>query len=168
MEHHLMNRGAAAIVVLGATLTLSGVTTTAELPQPQVVGQELTGISAPGVTGVLWTRRQDHFTLQVQLTRPPNNLAAKPTPVSPTGIAYPDIRVQLRDSKGTEIPHLRRLAVAPSLQAQAVARGAADSAGRIEVIYTFHLGDGERADTVAIQINERSFVEQIPRLAAPG
>jgi hypothetical protein len=139
-----------------------------------VVGQELTGINAPGVSGVIWTRRQDHYTLQIQLNTPPGrgnaliNPATVPVPAAPSGNPYPDVRVQLRDNKGGQIPHLRRLAVSPSLQARPVVRGGPDGARRTEVIYTFHLSDGDHADTVTLQINEREFVAKVPRLGGTG
>lgn len=165
----MKNPHAAAHMVFGAVLTFSGTAQSAESSaQSLVVGQEIAGITAPGLTGVLWTRRQDYYTLQVQFTRPPNPISGDPpmAPGSSTGNPYPDVRVELRDSSGAQIPHVRRYAVTPGLRAQPVARGSADGVGRIEVIYTFHLGDGERAKTIALQINERQFVTGIPRLVA--
>lgn len=160
--------GLTRTAALLAALAFGGVALSGESsPHQAVVGQALTGISAPGVTGIIWTRRQDHYTLQILLARPPGVFGGTLPAAAPSGNPYPDVRVQLQDGTGAGIPHLRRLAVAPSLQTQAVARGGADRTGRIEVIYTFHLGDGGRAKLLTLQINERSFVAAVPPLGAP-
>lgn len=171
----MTRRSAGIIAAYGAAIAFSGVGWSAESASaPLVVGEELTGIDAPGVSGVIWTRRQDHYTLQIQLKTPPSqnnrpiNPGAAPAVASPSGNPYPDVRVQLRDSKGAQIPHLRRLAVAPSLQARPVERGGPDGARRSEVIYTFQLGDGVHADTIKLQINDREFVAKMPRLGGAG
>ncbi|HWL63466.1 MAG TPA: hypothetical protein VNQ32_11745 [Steroidobacteraceae bacterium] len=171
-----MKRDARLIATFVAVLTF---TVTASAGEPvalePVVGHEFREISAPGVTGVFWTRRGDHYTLQIQFNIPPGsnrlqNLAAAglaPTPGA-GGQAYPDVRIQLRDRNGATIPHLNRLAVEPSLKTQSVLRGAQDGARRSEVVYTFWLGDGNNADTLTLQIDGREFVEKVPRLPGGG
>jgi hypothetical protein len=174
-EKDMFRRSAGMMAALGAAIAFSGVVLSAESAiEPLVVGQELTGITAPGLSGVIWTRRQDRYTLQIQLSTPPgqNNALINPAtalaPAAPSGNPYPDVRVQLRDSKGGQIPHLRRLAVSPSLQTRPVVRGGPDGARRTEVIYTFHLSDGDHADTITLQINEREFIAKMPRLGGAG
>jgi hypothetical protein len=174
-ENPMARRSALVFAAVGAAVVFSGIGLSAGTSaEPLVVGEALTGINAPGVNGVIWTRRKDHFTLQIQLTTPPGARGLRLEPVapgaaaSPAGNTYPDVRVQLRDANGAQIPYLRRLAVSPGLQAQSVLRGATDGARRSEVIYTFHLGDGENADTITLQINEREFNAKVPRLGGTG
>jgi hypothetical protein len=159
-----MKRPVAKIILaFTAATALIGIARSAEpTTESMVLGQALVGIEAPGVTQVLWIRRQDYYTLQVQFVMPPRGPNPPMVAAAPSGNPYPDVRVQLRDSSGAQIPHLRRLAVGNL--AQAVARGAADNARRSEVIYTFHLGDGDSADTIRLQINDREFVGKLPRL----
>jgi hypothetical protein len=170
-EGEPMTRHSAGIITaISLAVGFTGLAVCAESNgEPLVVGQELTGISAPGVSGVIWTRRQDHYTLQIQLTVPPAQTlrvdpGAVPAAASASGNPYPDVRVQLRDSKGGQIPHMRRLAISPALQARPVVRGGLDGARRTEVIYTFQLSDGDHADTITLQINEREFTTKMPRL----
>lgn len=173
-----MKRNAGLIATFVAVLSLTCAAFPAEQAAGlQVVGHEFTGISAPGVTGVFWTRREDHYTLQIQFSTPPairrvetliaGRTIAGELPSAPavTGEVYPDVRVQLRGRNGAVIPHLRRLAVDPGLKSQPILRGAPDGTRRTEVVYTFRSGDGENANTMALQIDGREFVEKVPRLS---
>src|SRR5688572_8586324 len=96
-------------LTFGAVFAFSCIAISAEpAVGPPVVGHEFKGISVPGVTGVFWTRRNDHFTLQVQFDTPPSSrtrqqnltLAGVAIATATAGQAYPDVRVQLRDRNG--------------------------------------------------------------------
>lgn len=167
----MTRRSTGIMLAFGAAVAFSGSALSAEsLAEGVVVGQELTGIDTPFPQGVLWTRRQDYYTLQIRLGPPPaaNNLnpgAALPA-AAPSGNPYPDVRVQLRDKNGAQLSHLKRFAVSRNLKAQQVVRGGVDPAMRTEVVYTFPLASGEQAETITLQINDQKYVTKIPRLVA--
>lgn len=165
----MTRRSTAIILALGLSAAYSGSALAAETSaEALVVGQELTGIDAPFPDGVYWTRRADHYTLQIRLGPPPARSNLNPpaawSAAAPSENPYPDLRVQLRDKNGALLPHLRRLAVSPNLQAQPVVRGGVDNARRTEVIYTFALPVGDSAETITLQVNDAQYVTRIPRL----
>jgi hypothetical protein len=168
-RQHMIRRSTPTILALGLFAAFSGSALAAESSADAlVVGQELTGIDTPFPEGVFWTRRADHYTLQIRLGPAPArsnlNPPAAQSAAAPSGNPYPDMRVQLRDKNGALLPHMRRLAVSPNLQAQPVVRGGVDNARRSEVIYTFALSVGDSAETITLLVNGTQYVTRIPRL----
>lgn len=165
-----MKQEAGPIVTFCAALSLTCIAFSGEpVTAAPVVGHEFKDISVPGISGIFWTRREDHFTLQFQFCTSAvsgfnSHLAGSCTAARPPESPYPDVRVQLRDRNGAEISHLRRLAVGGTKPVPVV-RGAADGVARAEVVYVYHLGDGERAEAITVRIDGREFVEKVPRLS---
>ena len=64
----MTRRSTPIILALGLFAAFSGSALAAESSADAlVVGQELTGIDTPFPEGVFWTRRADHYTLQIRL-----------------------------------------------------------------------------------------------------
>lgn len=150
------------LVIAGATLySLSSGSA-----QTQVVGQDLTKLRAEGkVDSVMWTRRADHYSLQVvfpKRTSPPAAPAAS-APTTPA-LAYPDVRVWLLRKDGTTIAPMRRQAVSPDGSRIPMARGAPDRVARVEVTYAFPLSAGEEAVAVAMDVDGVHRIEPLQPL----
>lgn len=164
-----MRRRSGLIVgVLVAASAIGGFSIAQQTPS----SHNLLKLRAEGkVEAVLWTRRADHYTLQVifprgiQLGRSLQPATNVPDEGAPR-LAYPDVRVWLLKDDGTMIAPLKRLAVAPSLAATAVARGASDTARRIEVMYEFPLSAGTEAVAIAMQVDGDYRIEPITPLGS--
>lgn len=121
------------------------------------------------IEAVLWTRRTDHYTLQVVFPRrgrisAPTQKVVENDP--DPRLAYPDVRVWVLKADGTVIPPLQRLGVSPDLTATPVPRGASDGNTRIEVMYRFPLSAGTEAVAIAVAVDGEHRIQQVTALGS--
>jgi hypothetical protein len=126
-----------------------------------VVAQDLVQLRAEGrIESVMWTRRTDHFSLQVTFPRSPA-AAAPAASADAAALPYPDVRVWLLRADGTTIAPLRRQARAANGNITQVARGAPDAIRRVEVSYAFPLAAAEEAVAIAVAVDGIHRIESL-------
>jgi hypothetical protein len=119
----------------------SSLTAAAESP---VLAQDLKKLRAPGkVASVLWTRRSDHYTLQVLF---PRNYRI------PSGVKNPVVQAWLLKADGTLIVAARR---SVSISGQRPG-GPPD-----EVLYSIPLPEGKEAVAVALMIDSDYYIQEL-------
>jgi hypothetical protein len=132
------NRRSSLSLALAATLCTTAANSLAQSPPPEgIVAQRITAPKAsPKVATVLWTRRIDHYTLQVVFPRV--------NAITPS--KQPDIALWLLGAEG---------AVIPASRDKVVLKGAS------EVSYSVPLAAGQSAVAVALKVDDEYFIEKL-------
>jgi hypothetical protein len=105
-----------------------------------VIAQRITSTkSSPKIAAVLWTRRVDHYTLQVVFPRPSAAIAARNPPVT----------LWLLGADGTVIP---------------ASQNAPPKIPTSEVSYSVPLSSGQAAVAVALRVDDEFFIEKLRSL----
>lgn len=133
-KHH-----SSAVLVLLVTLCVGASYALAQSPDPKVViSQSLAAIkSSSRIAAVLWTRRADHYTLQVVFPRS-SSVCMRPDTAVTVWLLGPD---------GATIP---------------VSRDAASSCS--EDLYSVPISSGQSAAAVALKIDDEYFIEKLKQL----
>jgi hypothetical protein len=144
---------AVPIAAAGLLALLPATATTAETP---VVGHTLKNLEVPGkISAVLWTRRENHFTLQI-IRRTADGRIRVPT--------RPDESVQiwLLRANGTQILPSRHWETAEEKK-----KGCAGPSTRclgFEIQYSYPLAAGNEAVAVALRFGDEYLIERLAPL----
>jgi hypothetical protein len=150
-------------------LAVTGHAAPAPAPAPvqtaPVVGWDLKGLTSDKVSSVMWTRREDHYTLQVVFAVPGGMRPPRSDPRPLTEQPYPEVNAWVLARDGGAIEPLRRLAVSQFATAEArfparvVGRGQEDRNRRMEVNYVFPLAAAD-ARGIVLKVDDRYFIDR--------
>ena len=126
---------------LTIALSLSAVCALGQSSEPPpVVAQRITSTKvSPKIAAVLWTRRIDHYTLQVVFPRPSAAVAPK----------NPTVTLWLLGADGSVVP---------------TAQNAPSKIAPTEVSYSVDLLAGRSAVAVALKVDDEYFIEKLKPL----
>lgn len=160
MKRHarLLSSACLALICAGAISQM------AATEESLVLTQDLKKLRAPGRVGaVLWTRRDDSYTLQivvhrpgfegrgaVRISRPPQQASQAQRP------RFPQIQAWLLRSDGRQIQPTRRMETPADPDGKCQGRCIAS-----EVMYSFSLADGKEAVAAALSVDDDYHVEQL-------
>ena len=155
-------------LTLGAVIFFSEAAGAADpvTTKPQVVGQALVKLEVPGkIAAVLWTRRDDHFTLQIMRREEGGQVrvASRPALSSANTRFVGDLQVWLLKADGTVVLPTRKLEAPTKAGCIATPLIPKPCLG-YETLYSFPIAAGAEAVAVAMSLGDLFAIEKLPVL----
>lgn len=150
--------------VLGFTFS-AGALPASSAADTAVVGVALTDLEIPGqVSAVLWTRRTDRITLQINRRTAEEYQRQLATARNPDSLraVQDEVRIWLLRADGTHIAPTGRSERSESSKGRCDARNLRCLG--YQIYYAFPLAAGEEAVAVAMQFNDQFLIQKLPRL----